>query len=537
MDLASSQVTGFAGLPLVFCECTGSGYASIFFMRRAHRSCPISRPFPSDPFANPDSFMTPFLSAKKLASLIRRKKIGSMELLELYLQRVERLNPRLNAIVVLDEKHAREQARKADRLAAKQAWKGPLHGIPMTVKESFDLEGLPTTWGRVDMKDNIAQQNALAVQRLMDAGAIVFGKTNVPVMLSDWQSFNPVYGTTNNPWDVTRIPGGSSGGAAAALAAGLTGLELGSDIGASIRNPAHYCGVFGHKPTFGLCPSTGHNLPPNLAVKDMAVIGPLARSAEDLEISLRLIALPDETTSRGVELKLARPQTGVKKLKVAVLATAATAEVDDSVQAAILAAAKAFAKGGAKISETARPDFDLHEAHRTFIHLLRGATCSALTDEQFERQRELATHAKPGDDSYVAWMMHANTMPVREWHGWNEKRERIRRAWAQFFGEWDLLICPTAATAAFPHNQKGERWERMVMVNGKPQPSTTQMFWAGFPGMAHLPSTIAPAGFTREGLPVGVQIIGPQFGDYATIAAAQFLEREFQPFVAPKGFD
>jgi amidase len=481
--------------------------------------------------------MTPFLSAKKLAALIRRKKIGSVELLELYLERVGRLNPRLNAIVVLDEKRAREQARKADRLAAKQDWKGALHGVPMTVKESFDLEGQPTTWGRTDMKGNIARTNALAVQRLIDAGAIVFGKTNVPVMLSDWQSFNPVYGTTNNPWDATRIPGGSSGGAAAALAAGLTGLELGSDIGASIRNPAHYCGVFGHKPTFKLCPSNGHNLPPNLAVKDMAVIGPLARSAEDLDIALRLIAQPDETTARGVKMMLARPKPGVKKLKVAVLTTAATAEVDDSVQAAILETAKAFAKGGAKISESARPDFDLHEAHRTFIHLLRGATSSALTDEQFERQRELSAQTKPGGEDYAAWMMHANTMPVREWHTWNEKREQIRLAWAQFFGGWDLLICPTAATAAFPHNQKGERWERMVTVNGKPQPSTTQMFWAGFPGMAYLPSTIAPAGFTSDGLPVGVQIIGPQYGDYATIAAAQFLEREFQPFVAPKGYE
>jgi amidase len=483
------------------------------------------------------SLMTPFFSAKKLASLIRRRKIGSVELLDLYLERVARLNPKLNAIIVLDQERAREHARKADRAAARGDWKGPLHGVPMTVKESFDLEGHPTTWGRIDMKGNIAKRNALAVQRLMDAGAIVFGKTNVPVMLSDWQTFNPVYGTTNNPWDVTRVPGGSSGGAAAALAAGLTGLELGSDIGASIRNPSHYCGVFGHKPTFQLCPSTGHNLPPNLSVKDMAVIGPMARSADDLEIALKLISQPDEMLARGVKLTLARPKSDAKKLKIAVLTTASTAEVDDSVQTAILAAAKAFARGGAKISETARPDFDLHEAHRTFIHLLRGATSSALNDEQFARQRELAAKTRPGDDRYAAWMMHANTMPIREWHLWNEKREQIRRVWAEFFREWDLLLCPTAATPAFPHNQNGERWERMVMVNGKPQPSTTQMFWAGFPGMAYLPSTIAPAGLTGEGLPVGVQIVGPQFGDFATIAAAQFLEREFQPFVPPQGYE
>ena len=490
-----------------------------------------------DPGPRPYSSMSPFLSAKKLASLVRRKKIGSVELLDLYIERVARLNPKLNAVVVLDERRAREQARKADRAAAKGDWKGPLHGVPMTVKESFDLEGHPTTWGRNDMKDNIARRNALAVQRLMDAGAVVFGKTNVPVMLSDWQSFNPVYGTTNNPWDLARGPGGSSGGAAAALAAGLTGLEIGSDIGASIRNPAHYCGVYGHKSTFRLCPSTGHNLPPNLGVKDMGVIGPLARSADDLEIALKLISQPDEMEARGIKVALARPKSEVKKLKIGVLTSAATAEVDESVQAAVLAAARAFAKRGAKVSETARPDCDLHEAHRTFIHLLRGATASALSDEQFARQSELAANANPGDDSYAAWMMHANTMSVREWHGWNEKRQQIRRAWVEFFREWDLLLCPTAATAAFAHNQKGERWERMIMVNGKPQPSTTQLFWAGYPGMAYLPSTVAPAGFTKDGLPVGVQIVGPQYGDLATIAAAQFLEREFHSFVAPKGYE
>ena len=481
--------------------------------------------------------MSPFLSAKKLAALIRRKKIGSVELLDLYLERVARLNPKLNAIVVLDGKRAREQARKADRAAAKGDWKGPLHGVPMTVKEAFDLEGHPTTWGRIDMKGNIAKRHALAVQRLMDAGAVVFGKTNVPALLADWQTFNPVYGTTNNPWDVTRGPGGSSGGAAAALAAGLTGLELGSDIGASIRNPAHYCGVFGHKPTFELCPIEGHNLPPNQSTKDMLVIGPLARSADDLEISLKLISKPDRFSARGIKIVLERPKADVRKLRIAVLATAPNAEVDDSVQAGILAAAAAFAKKGAKVSDKARPDIDLFEAHRVFVHLLRGATSSALNDEQFAAQRGLAAKLAADDSSYQGWMMRGNTMSLREWHGWHEKRQQFRMKWAQFFDEWDLLLCPAAATAAFPHNQKGERWERMVTVNGKPQPSTTQMFWAGYPGMAYLPSTVAPAGFTRENLPTGVQIVGPQYGDLSTIAAARFLENNLQAFVAPPGFD
>jgi amidase len=476
----------------------------------------------------------PFRSAKQLASLIRSKKIGCLELLDLYLQRGERLNPKVNAIIVHDVERARARAKKADRAAAKADWWGPLHGVPMTVKESFDVEGLPTTWGREDLKNNIAARHALSVHRLMGAGAVVFGKTNVPVMLADWQSFNPVYGTTSNPWDVTRIPGGSSGGAAAALAAGLTGLELGSDIGASIRGPAHYCGVFGHKPTLELCPIRGHTLPGFYANKDMMVIGPLARSAGDLEIALRIIGQPDELHARGLTVTLAKPKD-VRQLRIGVLADAATAEVDDAVQAGIFAAADCFSQAGAQVDETARPDIDLDDAHRIYIHLLRGATSAALSDTHFRQQQALASKLA-GREGYQPWMVHANVMSHREWHMWNEQREAMRLKWAEFFERYDLLLCPTAATAAFPHNQKGERWERMITVNGKPQPTTTQLFWAGLSGMAYLPSTVAPAGFTAEGLPTGVQIIGPQYGDLACIAAAKFLEKELQPFVAPPGF-
>ena len=477
-----------------------------------------------------------FSSAKTLASLIRRRKIGCLELLNLYLDRIKRFNPQLNAVVVLDQRRARARAKKADLAASKGEWWGPLHGVPMTVKESFDLQGLPTTWGHPHYRNNIAKQHALSVHRLLGAGATVFGKTNIPVGLSDWQTFNPVYGTTNNPWDVSRVPGGSSGGAAAALAAGLTGLELGSDIGASIRNPAHYCGVYGHKPTFDLCPIHGHNLPPNNGTRDMAVIGPLARSAGDLELALGIIGQPDEAAARGIRIALAKPKKDVRKLRIAVLTNAATAQVDDSVQAAILAAAQCFAKAGATVSDRALPDFDLHHAHRTYIHLLRGATSSAVADDSYDALRRRAPRLRKDDDSYQAWMIHATTMSHREWHEWHEKREAMRHAWIRFFREWDLLLCPTAATAAFEHNQEGERWERMIPVNGEPQPTTTQLFWAGLSGMAYLPSTMAPVAFSEERLPIGVQIIGPHYGDLQCIAAAKFLERELHPFVAPDEF-
>jgi amidase len=195
----------------------------------------------------------PFRSAKRLAAEVRRKKIGCLELLDLYLARVEKHDPALNAIVVRDFDNARKRARAADRALARGGAWGPLHGVPMTIKESYDVAGLPTTWGVPAFRDNVARTNAVVVDRLLGAGAVLFGKTNVPLYLADWQSFNAIYGTTGNPWDLTRAPGGSSGGSAAALAAGLTALEAGSDIGSSIRNPAHFCGVYGHKPTWGSC--------------------------------------------------------------------------------------------------------------------------------------------------------------------------------------------------------------------------------------------------------------------------------------------
>jgi amidase len=483
-------------------------------------------------------FVNPaFLPAHRLAALIRQKKIGCLELLKLYLKRVEAYNPRLNAIVVLDTERATKQARAADRAVARgESW-GPLHGVPMTIKESFDVAGLPTTWGRPELKDNVPARDALAVERLKQAGIVLFGKTNVPTLLADWQTFNAIHGTTNNPWDVSRVPGGSSGGSGAALAAGLTGLDTGSDIGASIRNPAHYCGVYGHKPTFGICSSQGQTLPPYIRESDIAVIGPLARSAKDLEIALKTIAGADEIDGTGWQLHLPKaPKKTWRQWRVGVLLDAPNAEVDRSVLERIQALAEFLGKRGARVSHTARPAIDLKQAHDTFFRLLRAATSRSLNDEAFARNLEAARKARPEDDSYPAVMARGNTLYHREWLYLNETRHHMRLKWAEFFRDWDLLLCPAAATAAFPHNQQGERWERMVTVNGKPQPSTTQMFWAGYSGMCYLPSTVAPAGLTSDGLPTGVQIVGPQYGDLTCLAFAQLLEREYHGFVAPPGY-
>src|SRR5499426_3254729 len=275
----------------------------------------------------------PFRSARQLAADIRKKKIGCLELLDLYLARVDKHDAALNAIVVRDFERARARARAADRALAKRDVWGPLHGVPMTVKESYDVAGLPTTWGVPTYKNNIASKNAVVVERLLDAGAVVFGKTNVPLFLSDWQSFNAIYGTTNNPWDLTRAPGGSSGGSAAALAAGLTALEAGSDIGSSIRNPAHFCGVYGHKPTWGIVPRSGQALPWQTAPVDIDVVGPLARSAGDLAIALSVMAGPDAIEAAGWQLRLRPPrQKRLRDFKVALLLDAPEAPADRQVQ-------------------------------------------------------------------------------------------------------------------------------------------------------------------------------------------------------------
>jgi amidase len=476
-----------------------------------------------------------FWSATKLIVALRAKKLSALELFDLYAARVRQHNRALNAICVMNLDEDRKAARAADRARGKR---GPLHGLPMTVKESFDVAGWPTTWGVPEFKDNVAKKDALAVERLKRAGAIVFGKTNVPVLLADWQSFNPIYGTTNNPWDLLRTPGGSSGGSAAALAAGLTGLELGSDIGASIRGPAHYCGVYGHKSTWGVCSPKGHALPGTAHPGDISVIGPLARSADDLKLAFDLISGPDALDGAGWRLALEKPKlASFRKLRVAVMPSHATAEVDATVSGAIERLAGALARKGAKVSDKARPGFDPGEAHRVFVALLRAATAARQSPHHVALWEELSQKRLKDDMSYEAQAARANVMRHKEWLGWSNRRHQMRLLWAEFFKEWDVMLCPAAATPAFPQNQKGERWERMIEVNGKPQPSTTQMFWAGYSGMCYLPSTVAPIELAGGKLPVGVQIVAPQYGDYRSIAFARLLEREVFAFTPPPGFD
>jgi len=477
-----------------------------------------------------------FLPATELALRLRRREIGSVELLQHYVQRIERFDSAVNAVVVRDLDGAKGRARAADAaLARGEVW-GPLHGLPMTVKESFDVPGLPTTWGFESMRGNVAAKPAVAVQRLLDAGAVIFGKTNVPVALADWQSFNPLYGTTRNPWNLERTPGGSSGGSAAALAAGLTGLELGSDIGASIRNPAHYCGVYGHKPTWGVVPMQGHQLPFDVCIDalDIAVAGPLARSAHDLALAMDIVTAPLKSFGPLGWQDAAWRDAGVvpARMRVAVIADDACATTDASVRDAIGALADFLRSRGLAVDEQTRPVAS-EESFEVYMHLLRSATGAHLGDDEYAAACEQAANHPRGGRDFVGWHWRGNTLSHREWVQYDERRATLRRQWASFFERFDLLVCPVATSPAFPHQQTGYRWERWVDVNGAPQPSTQSLFWAGYAGLCGLPATAVPLGLSKDGLPVGAQVIGPVLGDPVCLRFARWLETEYSGFVAP----
>jgi amidase len=323
---------------------------------------------------------------------------------------------------------------------------------------------------------------------------------------------------------------------AAALAAGLTGLEIGSDIGGSIRVPAHYCGVFGHKPTWALCPNYGDPATSAAAPTDIAVIGPLARSANDLGLALDAIAGPDPGDSALlVSLPPARI-TRLQGLRVAVWATEQGQATDSETVEKLHALADFLERAGAVVSRTARPGFDAGEAYRLYLQLLNAAWSAMATDASLATQREGAISRGEDDMSADAIMCRSVDMSHRTWLRLNERRHRLRRAWTGFFRDYDVLLCPAIATAAFRHMQQAVTWERRITVEGREMAYNDMLFWPGLIGGYHLPATVAPVGFTSAGLPLGVQIAGPVYGDRTTIAVAALLEQEFLGFTPPPDF-
>ncbi len=474
-----------------------------------------------------------FLPATALAALVRSGKIGAKELLDHFIGRTERLDSPINAVVVRDFDRARARAKALDSQSDKSA---PLFGVPTTVKESFDVAGLPTTRGHPELKDVPVTVSSIAIRRLEAAGAVIFGKTNVPVDLADWQSYNPVYGTSSNPWNTNHTPGGSSGGSAAALAAGLTGFEIGSDIGGSIRVPAHFCGVFGHKPTWGLLPNYGDPQTSAAAGTDISVIGPMSRSATDLITALDILAAPDPDET-GLTLNLPAPRfTTLKELRVAVWADQPGATTDSDTVAAMNTLADSLERQGVSVSRTARPDFDPIVAYHHYLRLLDTGWSGRSTDAQMDEKRKRAAAPSPDDQSADAIMARTVDTTHRAWLGMNERRTRFRRIWSAFFRDYDVLLCPSFSTPALPHRQDGSPFGRRIVVDGKDINYGDLLFWPGLTGGYHLPATVAPMGVTPGGLPLGVQIAGPIYGDRITLAAAALLEQAGLSFKPPPGW-
>jgi len=477
-----------------------------------------------------------FSSAARLALDVREKRIGCRELLDLYLRRLDAIDPAVNAIVVRDIDRARSRADAADAALARGELWGPLHGLPITVKESYNVAGLATTRGIPHLAGREADRDMLVVERLKAAGAVIFGKSNVPIHLADWQSYNAIYGCTNNPWDLSRTPGGSSGGGAAAVAAGLVAFEAGSDSAGSLRVPAHYCGVYGHRPTHGIVPQVGHELDDAIAPRDLSTLGPIARTADDLALVLGVMAGPDTIDASSSALVLPpMERRGFADLKIAVMLDSPIAHVDTETRTQIRNVAAFLSDRGAQVQE-ATPALDPEQASLTFLRLLRAAGSAGLTDESAQAAKHFLDGVSPNDSNYRIESARAEVMSHRDWLRADETRHQMRRTWAEFFQSWDFLICPASSTAATHHDHVSKRWEQTIRIDGEVIPATDQMFWVGFSALAHLPSTVAPLGLSGEGLPIGMQVIGPQGHDLRCIAFAAMLERCYRSFAAPPAF-
>ena len=475
-----------------------------------------------------------FQSAIQQVSALGSGRIGSLELLEHYLERIAQHDGALNAVVVRDFERARERAAMIDRARARGEDVGALQGLPMTVKESFNVAGLPTCWGLEALKDDMAEENAIVVQRLLDAGAVIFGKTNVPVMLADWQSFNPVYGTTNNPWDPSRSPGGSSGGSAAALAAGLTALEFGSDIAGSIRVPAHFCGLYGLKPTLNLIPGRGQTISGSVGPLDLGVVGPLARHAEDLELALDLTAGPDLLPGAAWHLELPEEdRRSLADFRVAVWLENEIAPTEGSIGDGLQTVADRLTSLGAEVSDKARPALAERETYELYLDLLMPLNSQATSAEELEEAKATVSSLEPNDQSPHARWLRGVTMTHQEWLAANERRQQMRYRWHTFFQDWDVLLCPVLAVPAYPHQHSEDRKAWRIAINGIEHDGADLFFWPGLTTLVGLPSVAAPMGQTPDGLPMGLQIVAPEWHEKRAIRFAHLLADEIGGFSPP----
>jgi amidase len=479
---------------------------------------------------------SPFATASQLAQAVLTRQISATELVELTFQRIDRVNPKINAIVWEFREHAKARARQADEALAKGDAVGALHGVPVTIKESFAYRGSPSTWGLAPLKEAMSPRTAVAIERLESAGAIVVGKTNVPVMLGDWQSDNPVFGTTNNPWDVSRTAGGSSGGSAAAVAAGLGALSVGSDLNGSLRIPAHFCGVYGHKPSLELISTAGFQPGPWDGAPgypmDLAIVGPMARSAGDLAIALTALAGPNSDEAKAWSWRMPPPRhSRLADFRIGYVFDADAAPLASDVRASCEKVIAELRKAGAAIEQGWPAGFDPRAEMKTFLYLLGAFLAADMNSAQREQARE--RFAKNADDLFAA----AAVEPHARWLHETVRRMKCRAVWQQYFERHDVFLLPTTVTTAFPHDHGEPMHNRTVTTSERTWTYVQAIpYWMMPATLAGLPATVAPIGRTASGLPVGIQIVAPMWEDGTSIEFAARLADMVGGFTPPPAF-
>lgn len=443
-------------------------------------------------------------SAGDLARAVGARKFGALELADAAISRIEKLDGSINAVVVRDFDRARDQAKAIDK-AVERGERWPLMGVPMTVKEVYDIAGLPTTFGFEAAKNLVPSKDAVAVARLKAAGAVILGKTNIAMGLADWQSDNPLYGRTKNPLDLTRTPGGSSGGSAAALAAGMVPLELGGDAGGSIRVPSSFCGVFGHLSTFGLISLEGHGPPGGGIVvgRVLGAAGPMARNAEDLDLALGVLAGPAGREATGYKVALPPPRHALlADFRVLMLPQHPMAATDNEIVTALDQLASRLEKAGVAVAYQSSLLPDLAAAHATIAGVFEASSARTLP-------------------------LDAPQPPLKRWFDLLTAQEALRRQWDTVFQSFDVVIAPCFGTAAFTLFDEPNQGKRALMINGVETSYKDQSAWPGIATLPNLPATAAPIGRTKAGLPLGAQIVGPYLEDRTTIAFARLISERF----------
>jgi amidase len=484
-----------------------------------------------------------FATALQAAEAIRTKQISSVELTERIFARIDHYNPQLNVFAYQLREDALAQAKKADAALAqgKASGKpdskslGVFHGVPITVKESFAVAGHPCTWGFPPLRDSKAPENSAVVKRLLsDAGAVLLGATNVPVALADWQSYNPIYGQTNNPWDVKRSPGGSSGGSAAGLAAGLGYFSVGSDIGGSIRVPANFCGIFGHKPTLDLVSMQGHIPGGNPGLPDfstlLAVAGPLARSAGDLLAALKVLGGPSGWDAKAWKWQMPEPRAhSLKDFRVGYVIDDPIAPPTPEAKTLLQAAIDRLGRAGCKMKLGWPEGLKPAEQLANYKFMLEAFFYSTAPPEEQEREKKTFPDSMAGKNSGAL-------SSFAEWQQQNFHRLAYRAQWQAYFNHVDVFLSPVAFTAAFPHDHSEPQDQRTIATSAGPRHYMDLLNWIAPATLTGCPATVAPVGRTPQGLPVGIQIMGPFWEDATSITFADLLAREVGGFTAPPGY-